>query len=84
MIDFFQLVLPDGDLFSCDEMVIKFKMTPNNHSFIEYVKLISAIPMIWLKENHTLSVASNFNQFKEKILTQIEPLSRSNRTVYAS
>ena len=39
--------------------------------------------MIRLNENCTLSAASNFNEFKEKMLTQIELLSKSNRTVYA-
>ena len=57
-------------------------MTPNNHSFIKYVKLILAITMIWLNEHCTLSAAFDFNEFKEKILTQIELLSKSNRTVY--
>ena len=52
-------------------------MTPNNHSFIKYVKLISAIPMIWFNENCTISAASNFNEIK------IELLSKLNGTVYA-
>ena len=33
--DFYQLVKPNGDLFSYNKMAIKFKMTPNNHSFIK-------------------------------------------------
>ena len=71
MYDFYQLVKPDGDLFFYDEMTIKFKMTPNNHFFIKHAKLISAIPMVHLNENSTLSAASNFNEFKEKILTKL-------------
>ena len=39
--------------------------------------------MIWLNENCTLFAASNFNEFKKKILMQIELLNKSNRTVYA-
>ena len=81
--DFYQLVKSDCDLFSYDEMAIKFKMTSNNHCLIKYSILISAIPMIWLNENCTLPVAFNFNEFKEKILTQIELLTKSSRTVYA-
>ena len=77
------MVKPDGDLFSCDKMAIKYKMTPYNHFPIKYVKLISAIPMIWLNENCTLSASSNFNEFKEKVLTQIELSNKSNRTVFA-
>ena len=80
--NFYQLAKADGDLFSCDEMVIRFKITPNKHSFINYVKLILALPLIWLNENCTLSAAFNFNKFKEKTLTQIELLNKSNRTVY--
>ena len=45
--DFYQLVKTNGDLFSCNEMAKKFKMTPNNRFFIKYIKLISAIPVIW-------------------------------------
>ena len=81
--DFYQLVKPDGNLFSYDKMAIKFKMTLNNHSFIKYVKLILAIPMIWFNENCTLSAASKFHEFKEKILMQIELVSKSNRSNYA-
>ena len=40
--DFYQLV-PDGDLFSYDEMAIKLKMTRNNHSFIKYVNSSSTL-----------------------------------------
>ena len=46
--DFYHLVVKsDGDLFSYEEMAIKFKITPNNYSFIKYVRLILAILMIW-------------------------------------
>ena len=38
--------------------------------------------MIWLNEYCSLSAAFNFNEFKEKIFTQIKILSKSNRTVY--
>ena len=39
--------------------------------------------MICLNKNCALSAASDFNEFKEKILTEIELLSNSNRTVCA-
>ena len=39
--------------------------------------------MIWLSENCTLSAATNFNKFKEKRLTQIELLNKSNIIFYA-
>ena len=40
--DFYQLVKTNGDLFSYDEIAINFRMNPNNHSFIKYIKLTSA------------------------------------------
>ena len=38
--------------------------------------------MIWLNENCTLLAVSNFNEFKEKILTKIKLLNKPNQTVY--
>ena len=58
-------------------------MTPNNHSYIKYVKLILKIPMIWLNKNCTLSAASNVYDTKENTLTLIELLNKLNKTVYA-
>ena len=81
--DFYQLVKTNGDLFSYDESVINFRMNPNNHSFIKYNKLISALPINWLNETCISSTMPNFNEFKEKMLTQIELLSTSNKTAYA-
>ena len=81
--DFYQLVKTNGDLFSYDEIAINFRINPNNHSFIKYIKLISALPINWLNETCISSTMPNFNEFKEKMLTQIELLSTSNKTAYA-
>ena len=81
--DFYQLVKTNGDLFSYDEIAINFRMNPNNHSFIKYIKLISALPINWLNETCVLSTMPNFNEFKEKLLTLIELLSTSNKIAYA-
>ena len=67
--DFYQLVKTNGDLFSYDEIAINFRMNPNNHSFIKYNKLISALPINWLNETCISSTMPNFNEFKEKMLT---------------
>ena len=80
--DFYQLVKTNGDLFSYDEIAINFRMNPNNHSFIKYIKLILALPINWLNETCISSTMPNFNEFKEKMLTQIELLSTSNKTAY--
>ena len=77
------MVKTNGDLFSYDEIAIDFRMNPNNHSFIKYIKLISALPINWLNETCILSTMPNFNEFKEKMLTEIELLSTSNKTAYA-
>ena len=44
--DFFQLLKSDSKLYSYDEVASAFDMISNNKSFIKYIKLISAIPMV--------------------------------------
>jgi len=48
VVDIFQLHDSERDLFFYDEVVVKFDLVCNNASFINYVKLISAIPDSWL------------------------------------
>ena len=77
--DFYQLVKPDGDLSSNDKMAINFQMKqPFFYQTCQTIFL--ATPIIWLKENCISSTASNFNEFKKKVLTQIELVSESNKT----
>ena len=42
--DLFQLKNTKNELFLCDKIGIIFDMTPNNQSFVKYIKLISALP----------------------------------------
>jgi len=73
----------EGDLLSYDEVVVKF-LVPNNASFINYVKLISAIPNNWIFDNdsNSNSYAKDFISFKEQIRQQIFALGKSNKVVY--
>ena len=41
----YQLKKPNNELFTFDEIAIFFGMTPNNQSFVKYIKLISALPL---------------------------------------
>ena len=80
---FFQLLKSDFEFYSYDEVASAFHMTPNNTSFIEYIKLISAIPMAWTtttnSNSHNPSCAfSDLNKLsKNKLLlwaAQVNPL----------
>ena len=46
--DFFQLLKSDSKLYSYDEVASAFDMISNNKSFIKYIKLISAFPMVYI------------------------------------
>ena len=82
--DFFQLLKSDFELYSCDEVASAFHTTPNNTSFIEYIKLISAIPMAWItttnSNSHNPSCA--FSDFKQTVKEQITTLGSSSKTAY--
>ena len=82
--DFFQLLKSDFELYSYDEVASAFHMTPNNTSFIEYIKLISAIPMAWItttnSNSHNPSCA--FSDLKQTVKEQITTLGSSSKTAY--
>ena len=73
---FFQLLNSDFELYSYDEVASAFHMIPNKTSFIEYIKLISAIPMAWIttanSNSHNPSWA--FSDFKQTVKQQINAL----------
>ena len=50
--DLYQLKKPNNELFSYDEIAIIFGMTPNNQSFVKYIKLISALPLEWINNDY--------------------------------
>ena len=82
--DFFQLLNSDFELYSYDEVASAFHMIPNNTSFIEYIKLISAIPMAWItttnSNSHNPSCA--FSDFKQTVKQQITALGSSSKTAH--
>ena len=49
--DLYQLKKTNNKLFSYDEIAITFCMTPNNQSLVKYLKLISALPCEWIKND---------------------------------
>ena len=66
--DFQQLLDPDENTKSCDDLSIDFGLAPNDcikHiSFLNHVKLISAVPWSWL---HKTPTNQQISLFKEKI-----------------
>ena len=65
---FHQLLHSKGDLHY-DELAENFHLTPNNHSFIKHIKLISAITNSWLDNSATTQI--NFARFKNKVEEQV-------------
>ena len=57
-------------------------MTPNNQSFVKYIKLISALPLKWVNNEYPANGWHKFIKFKKKMLSQIELLGQSNKTAY--
>ena len=57
-------------------------MTPNNHSFVRYTILISALSLEWINNDYTANGLHKFIEFKKKMLSQIELLGQSNKTAY--
>ena len=82
--DFFQLLKSDFELYSYDEVASAFHMTPNNTSFIEYIKLISAISMAWITTTNSNShnPPCAFSDFKQTVKEQITTLGSSSKTAY--
>ena len=82
--DFFQLLKSDFELYSYDEVASAFHMTPNNTSFIEYIKLILAIPMAWITTTNSNShnPPCAFSDFKQTVKEQITTLGSSSKTAY--
>ena len=71
---------PNNKLFSYDEIAIIFGMTPNNQSFVKYIKLISALPLKWINNDYPANELYKFIEFKKKMLSQIELLGQPNKT----
>ena len=80
--DLYQLKKTNYELFLYDEIAIIFGMTPNNQSFIKYIKLISALPLEWINNDYPANGLHKFIEFKKKMLSHIELLGQSNKTAY--
>ena len=80
--DLYQLKKTNNELFSYDEIGIMFNMSPNNQSFVKYIKLISALPLEWINNDYPANGLHKFLEFKKKMLTQIELLGQLNKTTY--
>ena len=72
--DLYQLKKPNNELFLYDEIAIIFGMTPNDQSFVKYIKLISALPLEWIKNDYSAHGLCKFIEFKKKMLSHIELL----------
>ena len=57
-------------------------MTPNNQSFIKYIKLISALLLEWINNDYPANGLYKFIEFKKTMLSHIELLGQSNKTAY--
>ena len=57
-------------------------LTPNNQSFVKYIKLISALPLEWINNDYPANGLHKFIAFKKKMLSQIELLGQSKKTAY--
>ena len=57
-------------------------MSPNNQSFVKYIKLISALPLKWINNDYPANGLHKFIEFKKKMLSEIVLLGQSNKTAY--
>jgi len=53
--DFYQLLKPDGSLNTYNETAAVFRLNANNYSFVKFIKLTAAVPVIWVEEKFKLS-----------------------------
>ena len=80
--DFDQLLKSVDQLYTYDEIATLFNLTPNNKSFITYIKLMSAIPQTWMTTNVNARRNDTFLEFKQSAEHLIVSLGKSNKTAY--
>ena len=79
IVDAQQIVDINGNFKSCDEIETEYDLIPNNRSFIEYIKLISAVPHRWQLN----SVFDNQrNEFIVNVLQNLQTYSKSTKSFY--
>ena len=79
IVDAPQIVDINGNFKSYDEIATEYDLIPNNRSFIEYIKLLSAVPHQWQLN----SVFDNQrNEFIENVLQNLQTFGKSTKFFY--
>ena len=79
IVDAQQNVDVNGNFKSCDEIATEYDLIPNNCSFIEYIKLKSAVPHHWQLN----SVFDNQRkEFTENALQKLQTYGKSTKCFY--
>ena len=60
ILDARQLIGPNGTYKTYDDVAVEYNLLPNNQSFVEYVKLISAIPLDWQFHSNCINRRSSY------------------------
>jgi len=71
-----QLVDSNGNFWSYDDIAAAYKLTPNNESFIEYIKLMSAVPENW---NFSSAFIDNRNEIIGNILEKLQSFRKPSK-----
>ena len=82
--NFIQLLNSDHEVYSCNEVASAFHMIPIITSFIKYIKLISAIPIVWITtiNSNFREPSYAFSDFNQTVKQQIAALSSSSKTAF--
>ena len=79
IVDGKQLVDRDGNFKSYDDIAIEYHLRPNNQSFIEYVKIISAIPAQWQLHGNFVN---NRNRVIESLIEKLQSHGKTTKLFY--
>ena len=61
IVDYGHLINSAGELLDYDGVTEKFHISPNNSSFIEFIKLCAALPFCW-EDNKNYQLPDNHDQ----------------------
>ena len=79
IVDAQQIVDSNGNFKSYDEIATEYDLIPNNRSFIEYIKLISAVPHHW---QLNCVFDNQRNEFIENVLHNLKTYGKSTKLFY--
>ena len=79
IVDAKQLVDSNGNFKSYDNLAIEYNLNPNNASFIEHVKLVSAIPDNWQLNS---AYINRRGEFIDKILENLKSHGKTTKSFY--